>query len=426
VANSKFGPAALMGGGLIVLGAAGYLFVAIAGHTLPPADATAVSAVYFLINIIGPGLFTALEQETSRATSSTIAAGRPMRHVVRNAALLAVGLLVVTLVVLGALSPVLVEVELSGHWPLVWSVLLAAVTAAAIYLMRGLLGGMQRFSGYAATLAGEGAARLLPCVGVAVAGLAAAGTYGLIFAGGTLVGALLGLPWTRRMPHGEAQGGERLGRMVRGLLLLVGAILLTQLVANLLPLVVTARLGTGNTIAQAFSSAFLLVRVPLFLFAPVQAMLLPALTAAATRGEFDVVRSRVRLVMMAVLAVGVPGAILSWVLGPWAAQLLFGAKAALPGAVVGLLGVSTILLMTVQALQPALVALGRHHAVTVSWAVGTAVLVGLLALPGDTLTVAVIAQLTGPAVVTGGVLFALLRALRSSSGAATVPAPVAG
>ena len=110
MANSKFGPAVLMGGGLVVLGAAGYLFVAIAGHTLPPADATAVSGVYFLINIIGPGLFTALEQETSRATSRPLSAVLPLRHVVRNAALLAAGLLAVALVVLGALSPVLVGV----------------------------------------------------------------------------------------------------------------------------------------------------------------------------------------------------------------------------------------------------------------------------------------------------------------------------
>ncbi|MFI9381033.1 lipopolysaccharide biosynthesis protein [Kutzneria sp. NPDC052558] len=424
MANSKFGPAVLMGGGLVVLGAAGYLFVGIAGHTLPSAEATAVSGVYFLINIIGPGLFTALEQETSRATSSTIAAGRPLRRVVRNAALLAAGLLAVALLVLGALSPVLVDVELNGNWPLMTAVLLSAVTAAAIYLVRGLLGGMQRFSGYAATLAGEGAARLLPCVVVAVAGVAAAGTYGLIFAGGSLIGALVGLPWTRDMPHGEAAGSESLGRMLRGLLLLVGAILLTQLVANLLPLVVTAKLGSASLVAQAFGAAFLLVRVPLFLFAPVQAMLLPALTAAATKGEYDVVRSRVRLVLMAVLAVGIPGAILSWLLGPWAAQVFFGAKAALPAAAVGLLGVSTILLMTVQALQPALVALGRHHAITVSWAVGTAVLVGLLFVPGDTLTIAVTAQLAGPAVVVAGVLFALLRALRSSSTRAPVPATV--
>jgi len=415
-----------MGGGLVVLGAAGYLFLAIAGHTLPEADATAVKSAYFLINIIGPGLFTALEQETSRATSSTIAAGRPLRHVVRSAVLLAGGLLVVVLVVLGAISPMLVDVELSGHWPLLWSVLLSAVTAAAICLMRGLLGGMQRFSGYAATLAGEGAARLLPCVAVAIGGVAAAGTYGLIFAGGSFIGALVGLPWTRRLPHGDAEGGEPVGSMARGLLLLVGAILLTQLVANLLPLVVTTRLGADNPVAGAFSSAFVLVRVPLFLFAPVQAMLLPALTAAATRCEFDVMRRRMRLVLLAVLAVGMPGAILSWLLGPWAARLFFGGTVSVPGPVVGLLGVSTILLMAVQALQPALVALGRHHTVTASWVIGTAVLVGLLLLPGDTLTVAVVAQLVGPAVVASGVLFALLGALRSSATKTPAPAPVAG
>jgi O-antigen/teichoic acid export membrane protein len=415
-----------MGGGLVVLGAAGYLFLAVAGHTLSVPDAAAVKSVYFLINIIGPGLFFALEQETSRATSSTIAAGRPLRQVVRNVFLLAVGLLVVVLAVLAAISPVLVEKELSGHWSLLWAVLLAAVTAAAIYLVRGLLGGMQRFTGYAVTLAGEGLARLLPCLALAVGGYAAAGSYGLIFAAGSLIGAFLGLPWTRKAPEGAEAGGETLRAMARGLLLLVGAILLTQLVANLLPLVVSARLGTDDPMADGFSSAFVLVRVPLFLFAPVQAMLLPALTAAVTRGDFDVVRSRMRLVMAAVLAVGAPGAILSWLLGPWAAQLLFGGKVTPPGAVVGLLGVSTILLMTVQALQPALVALGRHHAVTVSWAAGTAVLCGLLVLPGDTLTIAVIAQLVGPAVVAAGVVVSLLRSLRvqQSTTAAVDPATV--
>ena len=415
-----------MGGGLVVLGAAGYLFLIVVGHTLSVPDQAAVKSVYFLINIIGPGLFFALEQETSRATTSTIAAGGSVRQVARNAALLGGGLLVVVLVVLGALSPVLVDFELSGHWPLLWAVLLAAVTAAAIYLMRGLLGGMQRFSGYAATLAGEGVFRLLPSLAVAIGGFAAAGTYGLIFAGGSLIGALLGLPWTRNAPDGHAEGGERLSDMARGLLLLVGAILLTQLVANLLPLVVSARLGTADPVANAFASVFVLVRVPLFLFAPVQAMLLPALTAAATRGDYDVVRSRVRLVLAAVIAVGVPGAILSWLLGSWAAKLFFGGDVTLPGAVVGLLGVSTILLMTVQALQPALVALGRHHAVTVSWAAGTLVLCGVLFLvPGDVLWVAVAAQLAGPAVVAAGVMLSLLKGLRTVGSQPSTPASAA-
>ncbi|MBB5892475.1 lipopolysaccharide biosynthesis protein [Kutzneria kofuensis] len=424
--RGNIGSAVLMGGGLVVLGAAGYLFLIVAGHTLSVPDQAAVKSVYFLINIIGPGLFFALEQETSRATTSTIAAGRPVRHVVRNAVLLGGGLLVVVLAVLAALSPVLVDVELSGHWPLLWAVLLAAFTAACIYLMRGLLGGMQRFGGYAATLAGEGLFRLLPSVAVAIGGVAAAGTYGLIFAGGTLIGALLGLPWTRNAPEGHAEGGERLSDMARGLLLLVGAILLTQLVANLLPLVVSGRLGTDNPDANAFASVFVLVRVPLFLFAPVQAMLLPALTAAVTRGDFDTVRSRVRLVMAAVIAVGVPGAILSWLLGPWAAKLFFGGDVTLPGSIVGLLGVSTILLMTVQALQPALVAMGRHHAVTVSWAAGTAVLCGVLFLvPGDVLWVAVAAQLAGPAVVAAGVLLSLARGLRTAGSRPAAPASAA-
>ena len=87
--------------------------------------------------------------------------------------------------------------------------------------------------------------------------------------------------------------------------------------------------------------------------------------------------------LLAVAAVGLPGVLASFTVGPWAVQVLFGADVRLSGEVVGLLGVSTVGLMVAQVLQPGLVALGRHKVVTSPGAPATVVLVALLALPGD-------------------------------------------
>ena len=55
-------------------------------------------------------------------------------------------------------------------------------------------------------------------------------------------------------------------------------------------------------------SLFVLARIPLFLFAPVQAFLLPTLTAGAEHGDIAQVRYRVRVALLAVGGVGCPGA----------------------------------------------------------------------------------------------------------------------
>jgi O-antigen/teichoic acid export membrane protein len=410
-----------MGGGLLVLGAAGYGFVALAGHTLSPADAAPVDSFYLLINIIGPGVFAALEQETNRAVSARLAAGGDVRPVGRNATKIGIGLLVAVVVVLAAVGPVLVPTALGGQWALFVALLLGTATAAMIYLARGLLGGQRRFGGYAATLAVEGLARLLPCVIVALSGGATAGGYALLFAAGSALGAAAGLPAlrTRPAPVTSTTAGpavESTAGMARATAVLAGSTLLAQLVANLAPVVVAARLGTNadaNTATAAtFASAFVLVRIPLFVFAPVQAMLLPRLTAAATRRDRTAVRNDIRRVLLAVGAVGAAGALASLLIGPWAVRVLFGAHVALSGSILGALGLGTLALMAAQVLQPGLVALDRHRSATVSWLLGSALLTGGLFLPGDPVHTAVLAQVAGSGLVAVGMGLALVGALR--------------
>lgn len=475
--RQRFGPALYMGGGLALVGAAGFGFVSLAGHTLPAVEFAAITNFYLMVNIIGPGLFSALEQETSRSVSAGLAGGRALGPIVGHAWKLAAGLLAAVLVVLLAVSGPLTDAALAGTWGLVFAVLLSVATSAAVYLVRGVLGGTQRFNGYAATLGAEGLARILPCVVIALSGVPNAVGYALFFAAGSGVGALAGLLWLRRpsatsapsatkptgtaaattettpdVPEAAALEAPQVGaletaretapvaspgtargtapgtargtvpdvpealpgagrEMARGFAFLVGGTVLMLVVMNVAPIVITPRLGGDAATAAAFGSAFVLARIPLFLFAPVQAMLLPALTRAATRGEYGEVRATLRKILVAVAAIGIPGVAASFLVGPWAVQVVFGADVRLSGTVVGLLGLSTIGLMVGQVLQPGLIALGRHRSVTGAWLLSAVVLVGLLALPGDPIRAGVTAQLAGAALVVVIMLVTLSRAL---------------
>ena len=420
--RARLGPAIYMGGGLALVGAAGYGFVALAGHTLDPAHAAALASLYLMVNIIGPGVFSALEQETSRSVSTEVAAGRPTGVVMRHAWLLASALLAAVLLVLLIVSPILTDRAFAGQWGLFVAVLLSVVTSAAVYVVRGLLGGVQRFTGYSATLAAEGVARILPCVVIAALGMPDSTGYALIFAAGSGFGAVAGLFWLRRGATAPVETTEPVTAepptvkgMARALSLLVGGTVLMLVVSNVAPIVVTGRLTEDAVTAAAFASAFVLARIPLFLFAPVQAMLLPSLTRAAAAHDFAAVRARLRVIIMAVLAIGLLGVLASFTIGPWAVQVLFGAEVRLSVVVVGLLGVSTVGLMTAMVLQPGLIALGAHKSVTISWLAGTVVLVALLALPGDPIRAGVAAQLAGAAIVVAIMLRALSKALRGGT-----------
>ncbi|MCK2237519.1 MULTISPECIES: lipopolysaccharide biosynthesis protein [unclassified Crossiella] len=414
MANSSARSAVLMGLGLAVLGASGFGFLAVVGRTLSPSDQAGVLGLYMIINILGPGLFVALEQETNRVLSSGTAAGVDPRPGIRRAALLGAGLAGVTVLVVLALSPILVENNLGGHPSLLVWIVVGALASAAIFFARGLLAAGHQLTGYAASLATEGLSRLLPCVLLAWLGYAAADGYGLVFALGGGFALLVALPWLRRVlaatkvigepadPVNAAAvlAGHSTRTIAHGLALLGLATLLAQLVANLAPLVVTGRMPDAPAVAVAFGFAFVLTRIPLLLFGPVQAMMLPALTAAAVRGDLAEVRRRVGLILLAVAGVGLPGALLSALIGPWLVVTFFGAKVQPDALDMGLLGLSTVLLMIAQVLQPALVAFGRHRVVSVGWVIGTAVLVGLLVLlPMEPIPAAVVAQLVGPLLV---------------------------
>ena len=441
-----------MAGGLLMVGIGGFGYLVVAGHTTSASSAAALSALYLIGNVCGPGLFAGLEQETSRVVSGGLAAGADVRPGLRRAIAVGAALTGIALLVLLALGPLLVARSFAGHAGLLLWLLLGVVGSAQAFLVRGILGGTRKFEAYGVTLAVEGVARLLPCVAFAALGVTNVDVYGLVFVGASGCAAAAAYPWLRpgalslagddadvavavaveaeSVATGTAAtvaAGQTLRSIARGVGLLGAATLLAQLVANLAPLVVTGRmLGShaGEAAAVGFGFAFVLTRGPLLLFGPVQALLLPQVTTAVVRGELDVVRRQVRVGLGAVAAVGSAGAVVAAIAGPWAVRTLFGADRPPSALVMGLLGGSTGLLLVVQVLQPVLVALGRHRTVSVAWIVGTAVLAGLLVLPGPAINAAVIAQLTAAATVALVALSGVVDVLRAAPAASDrAPSP---
>jgi O-antigen/teichoic acid export membrane protein len=389
-----------VGGGLFVLGVSAYVVLGAAGHTLAPGDYAAVASLYLLVAITSPGVFTALEQETNREVSSRRALGLGTGAVGRAGLVVGAGYAGVVAAVLLAAGPLLVPRVLGGSWGLLAAAIVAAVGAAAVYLLRGLFAGEQRFGWYAASLGLEGAVRLVPCVVLALVGATDPLAYGWAFALGTGLAALLCLPGRRPSTTTRTPGPPvDVRRMARATGLLGLASWLTYVVANAAPLVLTARLLAAPEVAASYVSLFVLARIPVFLFGPVQAFLLPTLTAGAERADPAHLRSRLRVALLAVAVVGVPATALTAALGPWAVRAFFGAPLDLPHTAAGLLGLGTVAMLTAQVLQPALVALRVHRTVTIAWVAGTAVFVAVLVVPADPATAAVAAQVAGPTVV---------------------------
>jgi O-antigen/teichoic acid export membrane protein len=413
-AGRRFGTAAHLAAGLVVLGAAGYAFVAVVGHVFDgPVDAgalTALISLYLLVNMIGPGVYAALEQETSRAVSVASARGESLRPIARRSGVLAIwsfgGLLALVLIA----WPLLLGQVLDGRVGLLLALIVAIAGSGGVYWARGLLGGQQRFAPYARTLYVEGAVRLLPCLLLLVAAIDSPELYGLAFALGSAAAALSVAP-ALRLPAGAGPAGGT-ADMGRSLTYLTVAIALSQLLANLAPVVVSYRMPDDLVTAAVFGTTFVLARIPLFLFAPVQAVLLPALTRAATLGEHGELTRRLRQAVLLVLGLGLLGVLGCVLLGPWAAELLFNTALRPSAATLGLLGAATLVMMLALVVQPTLVAMGRQRQVTPAWVLGSVVFLALLVLPIEPITAALIAQLVGPAVVLAVLTVGVLRALR--------------
>jgi O-antigen/teichoic acid export membrane protein len=370
-----------VGGGLVVLGLASYVHLAVAGHLLSTSGYASLSVLWSIVFSIGPGLFFPLEQEITRLVAARRVVGDGAGPVFRRGMLLALGLLAALGLLLVAGAPVLAAHLFDGDRGMV-AVLAGALFGLALaHPTRGVLAGSGRFGGYGTQLAVDGGLRIVCAAALGAAGVRSAAAYGLILA----VAPVLSVLATAAPVRAALHTGTSLAwtAFAKGIGPLIVSMLLAQIVINIAVVNVKLLAPGDAALAGALLSALVLARVPVFAFASLQAALLPGLATFATSGDRAGFRKLLLrgcgLVLALSLACGVPAVLL----GPWLIRTLFAAEPALGDLDFALLAVGTAGYLLAQVLGQGVLALGHHRDQAACWLGGTAVLVLVTLVPGS-------------------------------------------
>ncbi|GAA2623824.1 hypothetical protein SMC26_25770 [Actinomadura fulvescens] len=367
-----------VGAGLVLLGVSATVYLVLSARAVGPREFASVSTLWTLVYTFGIGAFLPFEQELGRALAGRTEVGRGGAPVVVRTAQAAMVTLAVLLAAGALLSQALVGRLFDGRWTLLFALAVAVAAMAAQYVTRGAFSGSGRFGWYSAQLGIEGGVRIAGCAVLFVVGVHSVGPYAWLLALAPLASVLLTVPGTRGAltpgpPAPWAEVSANLGW-------LLVATVCAQGVANA-AMVAMALLAPGGDAAGQFLAAFVIARVPLFLFQAVQAVLLPGLARALATGDRARFRHESRRVLTATGAVAVAGVLGTAALGPQVLRLAFGAEFALGRADLVVLAAATGLYMIALVFQSGVVALERHRDNAVGWAAALAVFVLCCLIP---------------------------------------------
>lgn len=351
-----------------------------------------IVSLWFATFLLAPGFFLPLEQELGRALAHRRAIGDGSAPVVRKVLRLSAALVAVVIVVILAVSPLVASAYFDGDWLMVIALITTFVAFAPAHLARGICSGSGRFRDYALIMGSDGVIRIVLTVLLAFLGIKTAGIYGLAIAVSPLFavayvwrrGALRPFPRYRSDWHAHASDGDvrldpddaldegstaewnevtpnlgwlLLGSVFAAALLNAGPITATLLAAD----------NEGDFVTR-FSFGVLLARIPLFLFQAVQAALLPGLSRLAARGELVEFRAGLLRLAYLVVAVGLVGTAGAFILGPFAAEVVY--EVDLTGRTLAMLALASSFYMLALALGQAVIALKGHALVALGWGLG--------------------------------------------------------
>jgi O-antigen/teichoic acid export membrane protein len=371
----------LVGAGLAVLGVGSYAQLAIADHSTDTAGTAAMSVLWTIVFMLGIGLFFPVEQELIRLVAARRELGEGIIPVVRRAVVLAGAIFAVTLVPLAAAARPLADRLFGGDIAMVGALAAAFGALAVISVSRGVLAGMGRFKAYGSSLAVDGGLRIVLAVALGVAGIRSPTAFGLILTLAPLLAAACTLgPVLRDLHPGPAVTWTV---MCRGLGLLIATMLLAQLVVNVAVINVRLLSPGDNAVVVALLAAMVLARVPLFVFASLQASLLPGLAGAIAANDPARFRQLLARGCAIVTFLGLAGGVPAVILGPWLIRVLFAARPVLGHADFALLAAGTLFYMLAMVLGQGAMALSRHRDQLLAWVAGAVVLAVITLGPGE-------------------------------------------
>ncbi len=407
--------------GLIVLGVTAYGFLIVAARSLGPERYAPLSVLWALVFLVGPGVFVPLEQELARAISARQATGRRSEHLVRKAALAGTAIAALLAVVAVVAGGWLLSRLFDDQPLLLVGLILSLFGYFAEHLVRGALAGTGRFRSYGLILGAEGSLRLVGCVALAAGGVSTPGPYGLVLGATPLLAAAIGArgqglfsPGSPRTaePEGAASGPS----LTNALGWLLAGSLFAQLLVNGAPVAVKL-LATAaeNATVGRFVAALIVTRVPLFLFASVQAAALPRLSRLAAAGLHQEFRDGVRRLVAVVGAFGLAGTVGAAVAGPAAVRVLFGSAFRLGRRDLLYLAAASAFYMLAMTVAQGLIALRSPSRAAVAWMAGFATFVVVVVVSPGLLLRAERALLAGSMVAFATMAFGLAPLLRRAA-----------
>jgi len=401
------------GTGFAVAGLTIYAFLAISARALGPDRYASLSVLWAITFLAAPGFYYPIEQEVARALSERRARGVGSGPVVRRAALLGLGLVLLLSVLALAASGPLLDAFFHDEVVLLIAFLGALAAYGAAHLLRGTLAGTGRFSSYGLLIGTEGVLRLAGAVVLAVVGVTTAGPFGLAVALAPLVAVVLVAGRERHTlePGPQAPWSE----LTRAFgYLLIGSVL-AQAMINVTPLVVNVLAPRDEReLVGKVLIALVVARIPVFMFQAVQASLIPQLAALAAEGRDAEFRHRLLRLMAALTATVVAFTAAAMAVGPVVIRVFFGSEYELGASHLGYLAGASGAYMLGLALAQALIAVAGYRRVAAGWVSGMAVLFAVTAIPGEVLLRAERGFLAGA--VTATVAMALLLVRRLSHG----------
>lgn len=409
--------ALLAGAGLLLLGVSASVFLVVSARMVGPDAFTGIAVLWTLVYTVGIGVFVPFEHELSRAMSVRASRGEDCGRLVRRSAQLAVlaYLATVALTLLAMAVPATRSLLFTDSGWYAAALLVAVGGLAWQYLQRGVFAASGDFTAYGVQQGVEGAVRIVACAAAALLGLTDPRVYAAVLALAPYVPAVLLQPrCTARVgrPGPAAPVAELRGRFGWLLLASTGS----QSLANLAAPAVRALAGPAQAAAAGnFLSALTIARVPLLLYAAVQAALVPRLARAREAADWDDFGRALRTVLLATGAVGLAGVAGIALLGPEVLGLLFGPDFGLPRGDLVLLACSAASLMLCQALHSTVVALDDHRWTGLSWAAGVAGLLAFLLVPLPAILRVELALLVGSGVVIAALWVRVARRPRSTA-----------
>jgi O-antigen/teichoic acid export membrane protein len=404
--------------GVAFFGASTYLFTVLTSRALGPDGFAEFSLFWGLTYGIGLGVSLPFEQETSRRVSALTAGGlgaRPVFLAGLGAAL------VVAVPLVAILVPVSLLLARDGHAGWLWASCSLAVLALCVtYLTRGTLSGTHHFGSYATQFGAEGTVRLVAAFALWLFGTSSPWPYAFVIPAALLFG--LGVT-SRTVVHEvslppptveELPERTSLGAFLAYLGAMIVASTISMSLVNFGPVAVTVLTPEGaSSDAGSFLAAALIARTPIFLFAAVQAVLIPRLVRAVVERDHRAFRATVRRVMGPTAGLGLLGVLGCLAVGPEALRLMSGPQFHLSRTDITLLAVSTAFILATLVFQPAAFALKRHWPAVLAWVLAGAAFVLCCLIPGDPVRVVGIALVVSSAVAAAGLAVAVNRGMHT-------------